>query len=367
MPDIGGFLLGYTDVKYKEMVYEWSKKDHVPQSVRLKAKFYSFVPMPEMTLRCTVTERTKEKISCKAFNHFPVEVHYPAQIWDTVTKGDIVLVEVDLVSQPAHQTPVIIGRIKMNESRVENIDFDEDTEGEEEHFDMEVGETLSGNSKIDEDEERMISMERSKGSKKRKGDVPTSQDIAQRSPVKKRVKKDDTSEQSPVSTTPSTSMTVSQSQPSSSSVSSSPKSAVKVSPKKKSQLKSPKKSNPQGPDADSDSSTEEEASLKVSLKKADDVQKKKESVSSSSSSSSEDESQDKAKPSSDQKEKEDNREHTWPETLPMQKKISNQFFCISYTRDTPWCQPVVTEPQTLGERALFNPILILVKISRILT
>ena len=104
LPDIGGFLLGYTDVKYKEMVYEWSKKDHVPQSVRLKAKFYSFVPMPEMTLRCTVTERTKEKISCKAFNHFPVEVHYPAQIWDTVTKGDIVLVEVDLVSQPAVQS-----------------------------------------------------------------------------------------------------------------------------------------------------------------------------------------------------------------------------------------------------------------------
>merc|ERR1711994_648492 len=107
---------------------------------------------------------------------------------------------------------------------------------------MEVGETLSGDSKINEDEERTISMERSKGSKKRKADVPTSQDIAQRSPVKKRVKKDNTSEQSPVSTTPSTSMAVSQSQPSSS-VSSSPKSAVKVSPKKKSQLKSPKKSN----------------------------------------------------------------------------------------------------------------------------
>ena len=50
--------------------------------------------------------------------------------------------------------------------------------------------------------------------------------------------------------------------------------------------------------------------------------------------------------------------HTWPQALPMQKKISNQFFCISYTRDTPWCQPVVTEPQTLGERALLSFLLV---------
>ena len=50
--------------------------------------------------------------------------------------------------------------------------------------------------------------------------------------------------------------------------------------------------------------------------------------------------------------------HTWPETLPMQKKISNQFFCISYIRDTPWCQPVKTEPQTLGERALLSFLLV---------
>merc|ERR1712038_481964 len=173
---------------------------------------------------------------CNAFNHFPVEVYYPPQIWDTVTKGDLVLVQVDLVSQPAHQTPVIIGRIKINESRVENIDFDEDTEGEEESSVMEVGETLSGDSKIDEDEERTISTEKSKGAKKRKADdVSRSQDITQKSPVKKRVKKDDTSEQSPVSTTPSTSNSIKsisqsqselpESQPSSSSVSSTPKSA----------------------------------------------------------------------------------------------------------------------------------------------
>ena len=51
----------------------------------------------------------------------------------------------------------------------------------------------------------------------------------------------------------------------------------------------------------------------------------------------------------------------------MQIKFPTQFFSISNTRDTPWSQPVVTEPQTLGERALFNPLLILVKISRILT
>merc|ERR1712079_570714 len=81
-----------------------------------------------------------------------------------------------------------------------------------------------------------------------------------------------------------------------------------VSPKKKSQLMSPKKSNPQGSDADSESSTEEEASPKVSLKKADNVQKKIQSESSSSSFSSEDESQDKAKPSSDQKNKEDKKD-----------------------------------------------------------
>ena len=200
LPDIGGYLLGYTDVKYKESVFEWSKDDNVPQSVKVKAKFYIFSPVHQMTLRCTVTDRTKEKIRCKAFNHFPVEVHHPAQIWDTVTKGDLVLVEVDLVSQPAHQTPVIIGRIKMNESHVENIDFDEDTEVEEESSEMEVGETHSGDTKIDEDEERTISTKKSKGSKKRKADdVSTSQDIAQRSPVKTRVKKDDTSEQSPVS------------------------------------------------------------------------------------------------------------------------------------------------------------------------
>ena len=318
LPDIGGYLLGYTDVKYKESVFEWSKDFDVPQSVRVKAKFYIFSPVHQMTLRCTVTDRTQVKIRCKAFNHFPVEVHHPAQIWDTITKGDLILVEVDLVSQPAHQTPVIIGRIKMNESRVENIDFDEDTEGEEESSEMEVGETLSGDSKIDEDEQRTISTEKSKGSKKRKADdVSTSQDPAPRSPVKKRTKKDDTSEQSPVSTTPSTSTAVAQSQPevpesqpSSSSVLSSPKSAVKVSPKKKSQLQlnSPKKSNPQGPDTDSGSSTEEEASPKVSLKKADNVQKKMESDSSSSSSISEEESQDKAKPSSDQKKKEDNKD-----------------------------------------------------------
>ena len=317
LPDIGGFLLGYTDVKYRENVFEWSKKD-VPQSVRVKAKFYLFSVHVGALLRCTVTDRTKEKISCEAINHFPVEVHHPAQIWDTVTKGDLVLVEVDLVSQPAHQTPVIIGRIKMNESRVENIDFDEDTEGEEESSEMEVGETLSGDSKIDEDEQKTISTEKSKGSKKRKADdVSTSQDLAPRSPVKKRTKKDDTSEQSPVSTTPSTSTAVAQSQPevpesqpSSSSVLSSPKSAVKVSPKKKSQLQlnSPKKSNPQGPDTDSGSSTEEEASPKVSLKKADNVQKKMESDSSSSSSISEEESEDKAKPSSEQKKKEDNKD-----------------------------------------------------------
>jgi len=332
LPDIGGYLLGYKDVKFRENVFEWSASG-VPQSVRLKAKFYCFVPMPEMTLRCTVTDRTKEKISCKAFNHFPVEVHYPPQIWDTVTKGDLVLVQVDLVSQPAHQTPVIIGRIKINESRVENIDFDEDTEGEEESSVMEVGESLSGDSKVDEDEERTNSTEKSEGSKKRKvDDVSTSQDIAQKSPVKKRIKKDDTSEQSPVSTTPSTSTTVSQSQPevpesqpSSSSVLSSPKSAVIVSPKKKSQLMSPKKSNPQGPDADSESSTEEEASPKVSLKKADNVQKKIESDSSSSSFSSEDESQDKAKPSSDQKKKEDNKDKKENKSDDKSKK----FLCVT--------------------------------------
>ena len=54
----------------------------------------------------------------------------------------------------------------------------------------------------------------------------------------------------------------------------------------------------------------------------------------------------------------DKTRHTWPQALPMQKKISNQFFCISYTRDTPWCQPVVTEPQTLGERALLSFLLV---------
>ena len=200
LPDIGGYLLGYTDVKYKESVFEWSKDDNVPQSVKVKAKFYIFSPVHQMTLRCTVTDRTKEKIRCKAFNHFPVEVHHPAQIWDTVTKGDLILVEVDLVSQPAHQTPVIIGRIKMNESHVENIDFDEDTEVEEESSEMEVGETHPVDTKVDEDEERTISTKKSKGSKKKKADnVSTSQDIAQRSPVKTRVKKDDTLEQSPVS------------------------------------------------------------------------------------------------------------------------------------------------------------------------
>ena len=50
--------------------------------------------------------------------------------------------------------------------------------------------------------------------------------------------------------------------------------------------------------------------------------------------------------------------HTYPEPLPMQIKCPTQFICISNTRDTPWCQPVVTEPQTLGERALLSFLLV---------
>ena len=136
-PDIGGILLGYTNVRYSKVNFDWSQANS-EEIVTLKvlAKFFLFNPAIGSTLRCTVSNRTPTRINCLAQNHFPVTVYNPDASWDSVGSSDVVQVEVQVVSQMAKVNPIIIGVIRSNGSivqdviSVDDIDTEEDVESE---------------------------------------------------------------------------------------------------------------------------------------------------------------------------------------------------------------------------------------------
>ena len=136
-PDIGGILLGYTNVRYSKVNFDWSQGDS-DEIVTLKvlAKFFLFNPAIGSTLRCTVRNRTPTRINCLAQSHFPVTVYNPDATWDSVGSSDVVQVEVQVVSQMAKVNPIIIGVIRSNGSivqdviSVDDIDTEEDVESE---------------------------------------------------------------------------------------------------------------------------------------------------------------------------------------------------------------------------------------------
>lgn len=133
-PDIGGILLGYKNVKYSKVNFDWSQGDSDDiVTVKVLAKFFIFSPDVGSTVWCTVRDRSKDRVTCLARGHFPVMVYNPGASWDAVSSGDLVLVEVQVFSMLANSDPVIIGVIRKHRSAVKHvISFeDSDTEGQE--------------------------------------------------------------------------------------------------------------------------------------------------------------------------------------------------------------------------------------------
>ena len=132
-PDIGGILLGYTNVKYEKVNFNWSLGDSDEVvTLKVKAKFFLFSPCVGSLLRCTVRDRSQDRINCLAQGHFPVTVYRPGAAWDSVGRSDVVLVELQVVSQMANTNPVVIGVIRHNGSIVKDvINLDEEIDNEE--------------------------------------------------------------------------------------------------------------------------------------------------------------------------------------------------------------------------------------------
>ena len=184
-PDIGGLLLGYTNVKYSKVNFDWSRGD-TDEIVTLdvKAKFFLFSPCVGSILRCSVKTRSPGKINCVAQSHFPVTVYNPGASWDSVGSGDVVMVEVKVVSQMANTNPVIIGIIKYNGSIIQDVINLDDIETEED-----VGNEITPAASPDE-MSTVSSVESSHtSSKKRKHDEEQSSSNLG-SPVKKKSKVD---------------------------------------------------------------------------------------------------------------------------------------------------------------------------------
>ena len=133
-PDVGGILLGYKNVKYSKVSFDWSQGDSDDfVTLKVMGKFFIFCPDVGSSLRCTVRDRTKDRVTCLAQSHFPVTVYNPGSSWDNVGSGDLVLVEVQVFSMMANSDPVIIGVIRSYKPAVENVSsLDSDTEGEAE-------------------------------------------------------------------------------------------------------------------------------------------------------------------------------------------------------------------------------------------
>ena len=132
-PDIGGILLGYTNVKYEKVNFDWSLGDSDEiVTLKVKAKFFIFSPSVGQSVRCTVSDRSQDWINCLALGHFPVTVYRPAAAWDSVGRSDVVLVEIQAVSQMAKSNPVILGVIRHNGSIVKDvINLDDEIDSEE--------------------------------------------------------------------------------------------------------------------------------------------------------------------------------------------------------------------------------------------
>ena len=130
-PDIGGILLGYnSNIRYSKVNFHRGSDGIV--TLKVTAKFYLFSPSVGSILRCTVKDRSPDQINCLALNHFPVTIYNPDAAWASVSCGDQVQVEVQVVSQVANSDPVIIGVIRHNEPIMQeliNIDAEEDDHG----------------------------------------------------------------------------------------------------------------------------------------------------------------------------------------------------------------------------------------------
>ena len=187
-PDIGGILLGYTNVKYSKVNFDWSLGDRDEiVTLKVKAKFILFSPSVGSILRCKVRDRNQDRINCLALGHFPITVYNPGTSWDFVGRGDVVLVELQVFSQMANTNPDIIGVIRQNESivrNVTNLDDEIDTEDDVEH------ETLAPESLSQDGMSTVSSLENSQFSLvKRKHNEEQSSSL-QASPVKKKSRSD---------------------------------------------------------------------------------------------------------------------------------------------------------------------------------
>ena len=66
-PDISGILLGFGHIKFSRLKLEWMR-DKV--AVKLRGKFYVFLPVVGAEIQCTVISRDNEKVTCKILNQF---------------------------------------------------------------------------------------------------------------------------------------------------------------------------------------------------------------------------------------------------------------------------------------------------------
>ena len=190
-PDVGGILLDYTDVKYSKVIFDWSLGDRDQiVTLKVKAEFFLFSPSVGSILRCKVRDRSQDKVNCLALGHFPVTVYNPGAAWDSVGRGDVVLVELQVFSQMANTNPDIIGVIRQSESIVKNVinlDDEIDTEDEVEH---ETEETLAPESLSQDGISTVSSLENSQISLKRRKHNEEQSSPLQASPVKKKSRSD---------------------------------------------------------------------------------------------------------------------------------------------------------------------------------
>ena len=62
-------------------------------------------------LRCAVTSREENKVTCKIHNEFTINVCKPVKCWEKVVVGEMIVVKVEHVTMMADKSPFILGNI----------------------------------------------------------------------------------------------------------------------------------------------------------------------------------------------------------------------------------------------------------------
>ena len=120
-PDVGGILLGYSNVKIAKDT-EWDYQNDF-LSVYIRAKFYIFQPTIGSELRCVVEEvcSSKRTLKCLAHGKFEVNVNIQGEAAKNVVKGELITAKILRVSLRADLPIFLFGDYISNHDPVVQI------------------------------------------------------------------------------------------------------------------------------------------------------------------------------------------------------------------------------------------------------